>query len=60
MDKDERKEYNKNYYRKTKNSRLVKVMCDCGLKVCKASLKGHIKTTKHKYNKMKKLMEEKI
>ena len=47
--KEDKTDYNREYYMKNN----VKVECQCGCKICKTSMRGHLKTKKHM-----KLMEK--
>jgi len=50
---DKIKEYNKFYYKNKSKSRerlLEKITCECGMKICRGSLRRHLLSNHHKSN----------
>ena len=43
----ELREYNNNYYHTTRKSKNVEIICECGKKLKKESLRVHLKSPKH-------------
>jgi hypothetical protein len=47
MEKDKQREYNKEYYEKTREKRRAKIECECGASVCREYLGKHRMTKIH-------------
>ena len=43
----ELREYNNNYYHTTRKSKNIEIVCECGKKLKKESLRIHLKSPKH-------------